>query len=101
MNTEDMLLTQFSEEAAEIIKEVSKILRFGKEDSHPDDSLHVSNVERLRGEFVDFLGVASKLQDLGVLPRMNDPDVAFGVQKKRQKVERYLEVSRKLGRLND
>jgi hypothetical protein len=95
MNSLEMLLAQGAEEGSEFAQACVKILRFGPDSTFQGES----NLMQLRKEFIDVLGVASLLQDEGLLPRMNDPEVAFGVQAKREKVKRYMDVSEQLGTL--
>lgn len=59
------LLDKLQEEAAEIIQAVSKIRRFGENNSHPDRKL--TNLEELEGEVEDLYAVVLKLEQLKYL----------------------------------
>ena len=48
------------EEAAEVIQAVSKINRFGPQNSHPDRT--TTNLEELVGELEDFLAIVAALE---------------------------------------
>lgn len=88
------LLVCLSEECAELSKEVSKALRFGLNDAGPDSS-H-TNIEKIKMEFNDLFAVMKMLKaeksfgENGLLEN-NDID------KKIQKVEKYLLYSLNLG----
>lgn len=93
----EMVLTQLSEECAEVQKIVSKIHRFGLTDLNPTE--HKSNVDALYDELADLAGVVVKLQLLKVLK--NDPlQDATAITAKIDKIDRYLLVSADLGRLD-
>jgi NTP pyrophosphatase (non-canonical NTP hydrolase) len=48
------------EEAAEVIQAVSKINRFGPQNSHPDRT--TTNLQELVGELEDFLAIVAVLE---------------------------------------
>jgi hypothetical protein len=59
---ETLVITQ--EEAAEVIQEISKIFRFGIDNSHKDG---ISHKQKLTNEVGDFLAMIDLLIDQGVL----------------------------------
>jgi NTP pyrophosphatase (non-canonical NTP hydrolase) len=54
------LTAKLQEEAAEVIQAVSKINRFGPQNSHPDRT--TTNLEELVGELEDFLAIVAALE---------------------------------------
>jgi NTP pyrophosphatase (non-canonical NTP hydrolase) len=61
MNTQ-YLICKLQEEAAEVIQAVSKINRFGENNSHPDRS--TTNKQELIQELEDFLAILAVLESL-------------------------------------
>lgn len=59
MNTQ-YLICKLQEEAAEVIQAVSKINRFGEQNSHPDRQ--TTNKQELVGELEDFLAILAVLE---------------------------------------
>lgn len=81
---EIMVITQ--EEAAEVIQEISKIFRFGIDDSHRDGMTHR---ERLTTEVGDLLAMVDLLVDSRVL----DPSmIEMAKQAKTDKLRRYSSI---------
>jgi NTP pyrophosphatase (non-canonical NTP hydrolase) len=61
MNNKIQYLTaKLQEEAAEVIQAVSKINRFGPQNSHPDRT--TTNLQELVGELEDFLAIVAALE---------------------------------------
>ena len=54
------LTAKLQEDAAEVIQAVSKINRFGPQNSHPDRT--TTNLEELVGELEDFLAIVAALE---------------------------------------
>jgi NTP pyrophosphatase (non-canonical NTP hydrolase) len=54
------LTAKLQEEAAEVIQAVSKINRFGPQNSHPDRT--TTNLQELVGELEDFLAIVAALE---------------------------------------
>ena len=81
---EIMVITQ--EEAAEVIQEISKIFRFGIDDSHRDGMTHR---QRLTTEVGDLLAMI----DLMIDDRLIDPaEIELAKQAKIQKLRRYSQI---------
>lgn len=81
---EIMVITQ--EEAAEVIQEISKIFRFGIDDSHRDGMTHR---ERLTTEVGDLLAMVDLLIDHGVI----DPSqIETAKQNKIKKLHKYSQI---------
>ncbi len=96
MNREEQLLVILSEECVEVAKEVSKALRFGLDDFEPGTIK--TNRQKIAAEFNDLFAVAQMLVEEGILDnsKMLCP---LAITIKQEKVEKYLEISRSLGRL--
>ena len=71
MKSYENLLVIAMEEAAEVQQELSKVLRFGINNYHPDDP-SLSNGRRVMYEFNQLKAVISLLQDRNILPVLND-----------------------------
>lgn len=95
MNKLENLLTTLGEESAEIIKCCSKANRFGLLTIQPGKS--ETNEDQLWAEVNDFLGTLEKLAEL----TGRDGVAHQAIQAKKEKIEQYFEVSRKLGALQD
>ena len=107
MNRTEHLLVIVGEEATEVSLEApalrmaqraAKALRFGLaerqpaiagvQDGHPD-----TNADRIMHEFADLLGVVEVLQAEGLLPAVDRERV----EKKKAKIEQYLQYSAEMG----
>ena len=95
MNRNDHLLVILSEECAEVAKECCKALRFGLDDYSPESN--VTNREKIRSELTDLFAVAELLLDADIISEYIDSD---GIEKKIKKVEKYLEYSKTVNRLD-
>ena len=95
MDVKEHLLTCLSEEASEIIKDVSKSLRFGLSDRNVLNPTGPTNWERLIDELNDLFAVVEMLTDRGILPP-NWMDLDKIIAKKK-KVEQFLDYAVKQG----
>jgi NTP pyrophosphatase (non-canonical NTP hydrolase) len=82
---------EVSEQADKIVIRASKALRFGLDEVQAEQLL--TNAQRLWGELADLMAVGELALDLGIITR-DDLD------RKKEKVEKYKEMSRRLGRLD-
>lgn len=96
MNRTEHLFTILSEECSEVSHRASKILRFGLHEVQPGQSK--SNEERFLTEFCELLGVMKMLEDDGIL---KPPDPRPIMKVKKERVEKFLEYSKKQGTLGD
>lgn len=64
MNNKEYLLTLLSEEAAEVIQAVSKVLRFSEHHSPPLRS--TTNIEELNIELAQLMAVIEMCQEAGI-----------------------------------
>lgn len=95
MNRIEHLLVILSEECAEVSQSCSKALRFGLQEVEPDQLR--SNAQRISDELCDVIAVLEMLH--GVLP--STLELRDRVQKKKRKVEKFLNESAKLGTLQE
>jgi len=91
MTREEHLLTILAEECAEVAQRASKCLRFGMLDVEEDES--ENNKQRLMAEFADLIAVYEMLEMLW--------PTAWMVDRKKTRVEHYLEYSKERGRLEE
>jgi len=93
MKRAEHLLIILAEECAEVAQRASKALRFGLEEIEPGQSL--DKAERLLEELVDLGAVVQMLEEDGYL----SAGLRVGGALKKQKVEKFLELSARLGTL--
>lgn len=91
MNREQHLLVRAAEECAETAQRLSKATVFGLEEVQPEQTF--TNRERIMIEFTDLVAV---MEMVGLHPRSLDD---YAIQRKKEKVERYLAYSATLGTL--
>ncbi len=89
MTREQYILNCLAEECAEVAQRASKAIRFGMDEIQPGQE-H-DNKTRLEAELGDLMGVCDML---GIVPRLGEREA------KAARVERYMELSRSLGRLD-
>lgn len=80
-------------------KRCSKQLRFGTREVQPGQLLE--NHERLRGELLDVLACIRFLERSGQIEVIDDHHVREHMERKQQKIDRMLALSRAQGRLAD
>ncbi len=97
MNREQHLLVILSEECSEVIKDVSKALRFGLKDGYSGSSK--INSDNISSELMDIFAVVIMLVKEGSIKELNwDVDVLL---KKIKKIEKYLLYSKEKNTLQD
>ena len=94
MNKEEHLLVCLSEECAEIIKSISKALRFGFDDHHPNNL--TSNYEAIERELNDLYGVIELLSEAG----LHFPIDRLQIGAKKEKVKYYMEYAEAKGTID-
>lgn len=91
-----ILLTKLMEECGEVIERASKAMIFGCDELQPGQP--DTNIRRTELELTDLLGVWRMLVDEGfVLDPMTPEETALRLDAKRDKVNRYYELSKARG----
>jgi NTP pyrophosphatase (non-canonical NTP hydrolase) len=95
MHETEYLLTCLSEECSEVAHRVSKAIRFTREECEPGQNY--TNAERIVLELADLIAVMEILIDQRVItdPRNEIAHIAA----KKEKVERFMDYSEKIGAL--
>lgn len=98
MNKVEYLLECLAEECAEVIHRKTKLARFGPDEKQSGQDL--TNLDRLRAEVCDLFAVL-ELLDAAMEPRLfwEDEQMEAAIKAKREKLEKYMDYSRKLGTL--
>lgn len=104
MNRTEYLLSCLGEECAETAQEVGKCLRFALH--HQFLKNGPTNLERLAGEMMDIYAILSllKQEDPKIdipIPDKLPPDLAMRFLEKRDRTIHFMDISRKMGTLND
>jgi hypothetical protein len=92
MTKNELLLTILAEECVETAQRATKSIRFGIDEIQKNQELN--NSERLIYEFNDIYAVMEMLLEEGVISTIIDRDA---IEKKKQKILKYMEYSRSLG----
>ena len=97
MTENEHLLVTLMEESAEVIQATAKSLRFGLDDSYPEDAS--TNMENIEKEFIELNAVHDMLLERKVLVIPgNAQDVYRG---KMNRVEFYMGYARERGMIKD
>lgn len=100
MTKNEHLMTVAMEECAEIQQAISKSLRFGLNNYHPNNP-SIRNGDQIVTEFAQLWGVMTMLVEAGVLPYFSASSLGEVAQAKREKVAKYMELSRELGLVSE
>lgn len=99
MNSIEYLYIVASEECSEMQQCISKILRFGEANHHPDRPQD-TNAKELLTEYYQLQCVMEMLIDNGVLCNISENEIKEIKSRKRQKISDYAQLSKSLGLLN-
>lgn len=88
---------KLSEECAEVAQRCSKQIQFGKLETQNGQGL--TNAERLKNELLDLMAVTTLLQMEMEIPTWTNEDLMMAVMKKRDKMQKYLDLSASLQEL--
>lgn len=98
LTKQQYLLGCLAEECAEVTQRITKILRFGLHNIQEGQDL--TNEKRLVYELNDLLAVIALLEDVGEVELSELSDFT-AMNKKQEKVKKYMEFSQKQGILVD
>lgn len=94
LTKQQFLLAKLAEECSEVAQRALKSQQFGLDERQSD--MHQNNADRLDGELNDLMAILKMLRDELIYNFVED-DLA--IDAKIEKVEKYLEYSRKLGKV--
>lgn len=97
MRREQFLLLKLAEECAEVAQRASKQIQFGDTEVQVGQSL--TNGERLKQELLDLNVIVGMLQDSSEIPTWSKKEYKQAMKAKKQKLQKYIDLSVKLGRL--
>lgn len=97
MNRSQFLLMKLAEECAEVAQRAIKQIQFGKFEIQKDQPL--TNAERLKQELLDLRSITRLLQRAGELPEITTDEETNALIAKRNKLQKYLNLSTSLGQL--
>jgi NTP pyrophosphatase (non-canonical NTP hydrolase) len=90
MNVQEHLLTCLAEESGEVIQAVTKILRFGLDDTKPGTT--ITNQAKLYDELCDLITIVKMLRDTGAIA-----GTVGATRAKEEKVLEHIEFARHIG----
>ena len=96
MNNTENLYVVAAEECAEIQQCITKIMRFGESNHHPDKP-EETNAHALLTEYYQLQGVMEMIIDHGLIGHMSDAEIEAIKNRKRCKVSDYAQLSKSLG----
>ena len=97
MNESEHILICIAEECAEIQKAVSKALRFGLDDRHPNSNQ--TNKDDLAFEIADLLGAIEMAQDYGIIPDHGEEKIRSHMQAKKENILKFMNYAETGGTL--
>lgn len=100
MTEAENLYVVASEECAEMQQCISKILRFGEQNHHPDRP-NDTNASELLTEYYQLQGIMEMIIDHGFLGHMSEKEIEVIKARKRCKVSDYAQLSKMIGQITD
>ena len=100
IKNENLFVTAM-EECAEIQQAISKILRFGKNNYHPNDPNKETNEHQFLKEYYQLKAVVNMLLSNGVLSDLTKDEILDIISNKCQNVSNFQQLSMRLGTIND
>lgn len=95
MTYEQFLLCKLAEECTEIAQDALKIQQFGFDSFHPETKM--TNTEYLTNELNDLFAIIEMLNEHGYFNFQPDRDA---IDAKKEKVLKYLQLSKQLGKVD-
>lgn len=99
MKHKENLMVVALEECAEIQQEISKALRFGVENHHPDEPF-ITNGERILKEFHQLRAVIDMLVVERIIPGLPEAEQHQIYRDKMDNIEKWEKYSRSIGQVN-
>ena len=99
MKRHEHLLDILAEECCEVAVRASKAMRFTLSEIQPGQPS--TNAQRLMDEIHDVFAMVELLEEEGLIRSHSDEARAQAIAAKKEKVERFLELSRKEGTLEE
>lgn len=99
MNYREYLLTLLAEECAEVQKLCTKSLRFGLEDTEPND--HTPNSENLIHELCDVMAIVELMYEDEMLTPLDNDIAEEMIDSKKVRTKQWMNYSRNRGNLCD
>lgn len=97
MNREQFLLLKLAEECTEVGQRAMKQIQFGRDEAQVGQPL--TNGQRLRDEVIDLFSMVELLHESLEIPTWSEEEYIQSFLKKREKLQKYVDLSVKLGRL--
>ena len=108
MTIRQYYLNKLAEECCEVGQRAIKQMQFGPFESqakgpsqNKTGDADLNNMQRLRKEVNDLLGVLNVLEDIGELPRISGWELLEAKNEKRRKMAKYLHYSQELGNVEE
>lgn len=98
MTREENLLVVALEECSEIQQELSKCLRFGVGNNHPNDP-NITNGKRIMREYEELQATIHLLIQNGVLPSIDESESMLVYKNKMNSIEKWADYSESIGRI--
>lgn len=99
MNCSQFLLLKLAEECSEVAQRAIKQIQFGKLEIQHDQFF--TNCERLKQELLDLYAIAAMLEEIQELPEITFGEEAEAFERKRKKLQKYLDYSAQLGQIQE
>lgn len=100
MNRDEYLMVVASEECAEIQYNISKAIRFGVDNHHPDKP-EVTNGYQIMKEYYQLMAVMGMLASSGYVPEISKTDVDKIYFEKVDAVKKWMEYSMEIGKVSE
>lgn len=97
MNRGQFLLLKLAEECTEVGQRALKQIQFGRDEAQVGQPL--TNAQRLKNEILDLVIMVDLLQESFEVPIWSKKEYKQAMKNKKQKLQKYIDLSVKLGRL--
>lgn len=97
MTKKEYLLSCLVEECAEVQQATVKALRFGLESGNPNSENFSTNADDIVRELTDLLAIIEMLEDEEIIEKSISVE---NIDIKKEKVKKYMEISKRCGTLD-